>query len=381
MLIAPHGFGPLLPSTAATEQLVAGWRAARPHDTVVGLPLSDGSAGYLEALAHLGELDVLTVAGAAGEDLPVGRVRAGTTVYLTTDGWNRDDARPDFHATTSRGVGEAMAETIRTGARRLVIAAGDAPWHDAGAGLIEGLADGLGLAPTPAAPPEPSAPVRDSFGSAALARLEPVHRALAGIDIVVAAQTDTPLLGLHGAGAALADRGVDPAAAQAIEARTTSFIAAAEQAAARWRPVDLLGSTDRRESRRPYSGAGGGVAFILGLLGARLLPGAWVVAEELDLNESIARADLVVTGARVLADRELSHGVVADVGSRAEPHALPVVVIGGRIDATARQLATVGVHGAYPVIDTSPGELPDLDEITPEALKARGGRVARSWSR
>ncbi len=384
VLIAPHGFGPLLPSTTVTEHLVAGWRQARPADVVEGLPLSDGSAGFLEALTHLGRLDVLTVAGAVGERRPIGMVRSDAgTAYLTTDGWADADLPLEPARATSRGVGEAIGEAVADGARRVIVAAGDVPWHDAGVGLLEGLAHRLGLAAVaqPAGPGAPTPHRPEPIGAGALGLLDAAQAALAGIDLVVAAQTDAPLLGLHGAGAALADRGLDRGTAQAVEARTTDFIAAAEQAAARWRPVDLLGGNDRRTSRRPYSGAGGGVAFILGLLGARLLPGAWVVSEEVGLTPAIARAELVITGGRILADRELSHGVVHDVGARAEPHALPVVAIGGRIDATTRQLATVGVHGVYPVIDTPPWELPDLEAITPEALRARAGRVARSWSR
>ncbi|QGH69253.1 hypothetical protein GCE65_06795 [Pseudactinotalea sp. HY158] len=383
VLIAPHSFGPLLPSTVATEHLEAGWLEARPDDRVEGLPMSDGSAGFLEALAPLGELDVLTVPAASGEPGPIGVVRtAAGAVYLTTESWNAPAARPDPTRANSRGLGEAIGRAITAGTRRIVLAAGDVPWHDGGTGLVEGLAATLGL--ERAGDPAASLPA-GTAGADALAHLEAAARALAGVELVVAAQTDAPLLGLHGAGAGLAARGIDPARAQAIEARTTRFIAAAEALAARWAPRNLLATggetNERRPSRRPSSGAGGGAAFVLGLLGARTLPGAWVVAEELRLSGAIARVDLVVTGARVLADRELSHGVVAEVGSRAEPHALPVVAIGGRIDATFRQLATVGVHGSYPVIDTGPGEVPDLEAITPQALRARAARVARSWSR
>src|SRR5699024_10971987 len=106
----------------------------------------------LEALAHLGRLDLLTVSDAVGEQRPIGMVRSDAgTAYLTTDGWVDTDLPLDPATATSRGVGEAIGEAVANGARRLVVAAGDVPWHDAGVGLLEGLAARLGLAP--GAPP------------------------------------------------------------------------------------------------------------------------------------------------------------------------------------------------------------------------------------
>src|SRR5690606_41674177 len=63
------------------------------------------------------------------------------------------------------------------------------------------------------------------------------------------------------------------------------------------RSSDLHGTgRSTRLAGLPGAGAGGGIGFGLALLGARLVPGAQLVAEAVDLAGKVAASDLVVTG-------------------------------------------------------------------------------------
>lgn len=384
VLLAPHHFGRLLTPDIAARALAGGWARAKPDDEVIIHPHSDGSTGFLDVVP--GSTEILTVtAGASSRPVSIVRQeqdgKPWHTVYCHTDSFTADGevSMGDVIAGSSAPIGEVLAAAVSQGAQRIVVGTGHTPWHDAGAGLLTELASSLGL-------PGADGGVRDGEGTIAaeLADLVgPLREKLAPVSIVVASAREVPLRGLHGAGAELAELPLISAAeAQHIETLTAPFVNAVESRAKEFASRSLLGADETLLSRRAYAGAGGGVAFILSALGARVYPGAWVTGEETGLNAAIASADLVVTGAEVIAGQELGEGVVADAAARAGVHAIPVVAVGGRVDASRRQLFKVGIHASYPVIDTPAGR-PQLTApvVTEAALVARGERLARTWSR
>src|SRR5690606_39621399 len=91
-------------------------------------------------------------------------------------------------------------------AEGVVVGIGAAATHDAGLGLVRALAG----APDGA---EIAGPV-----------LAAAHAALEGADVVVAAASLVPLLGLHGAGAMLGER-IGPAEAQRLDTRIGELVA------------------------------------------------------------------------------------------------------------------------------------------------------------
>lgn len=78
---------------------------------------------------------------------------------------------------------------------------------------------------------------------------------------------------------------------------------------------------------RPGSGAGGGLAGGLAALGAVLLPGAGVVADELDLAWHIEQADLVITAEAFLDEHSFDRGVVGIVQDQAEKLRVPCLAL------------------------------------------------------
>ncbi|TDE88971.1 hypothetical protein EXU48_21930 [Occultella glacieicola] len=440
VVIAPDHFGGPLSSPVAAAALAHGW-TERGHE-VLTVPMSDGGTGLVEAVhaARGGTLVALTptTGEEAGADRPATVLhvpgRAGGTAYaeasVVLDGvGTAADPLTLARAGSSAAAADLLVGALGTGARRVVLGVGAVAVHDGGAGFLSRLTEVLlaegagpagargggtqpGEAVAPGAGPPGAGPAgAPTSGTALGGRIAELRRALAGTEIIVAAATDIPLLGLHGAGAALSERpGISAADAQEIERDVAVFAADLEDAAARASAGehdgaassgpsgggDLLAGGSARNSHRhaerptptrraAYSGAGGGLGFALALLGARVLAGADVVATEVGLDATIADADLVVTGSAVLDGDALHEGVPAAVGSRAMTHGLPVVTIAHEVHVNRRELARVGISAAYPVLDTplspSSGAEPAPAGDASSALQARGDRVARTWGR
>lgn len=392
VLFAPGRFRGTTGPEAAAQALAAGWSSRSPVP-VTTRPMSDGAADLVEvvAAARPGRIEALTVPGPFGEPVAASvlLLDGGSTAVVEAAqavGEHlvapRDRARAAM-AGGSHGVGVLVRAALEAGACRVVVGVGQGAVHDAGLGLLEALAG----RPTAGG----GGPVRslDDAGAWDLGALREVEEVLRGRDVVVACAVDTPLLGLHGAGAGLSARtGMSAADAQERERMVGAWADLME----RWsdaRPAPgalaLAGQPDRRAHRwasRPRSGAGGGVAFALGLAGARLVDGAAMVADLVDLEAAVERSGLVVTGGATLDAPALHSGVVAGVGAVARRHAVPAVVVAPRVEVSRRELAGIGVTGAY-ATDPEPGPFAAPRDAAPsdlDGLVRLGARIASTWA-
>lgn len=408
VLVAPDTFGGTLTAAQAAEAIAAGWSRGAPHDDVVTLPLADGGPGFVDILhvALGGEVVPVTVTGPLGEPVPAALLRVrtdrATTVYVETAhavGLHLvPPTRRDPTVTTSVGAGELVRAAVEMGATRVVVGLGGSGTNDGGAGLLAGL----GMA----------SPLLRRGGGALLdaeaddvADLAAARAALAGVDLVAAVDVDVPLLGLHGASAGFApQKGATPEQAQHLE-RALGHLAALVEAAGPTPPggaaapstgaghgallplVDQgrhplpLAEADRprRPSQLPGAGAAGGLGFALAALGARLLPGAQVVADAVGLADRVAAADLVVTGEGAFDWQSLHGKVVAAVAEVALARAVPVVVVAGQVAVGRREWAAAGISAAYAVAER-PDQVPGAMADPAGTLAARAERVARTWS-
>lgn len=395
VLLAPDGFGTSLTPAEAAATLRAGWQEGAPHDDVVVCPMADGGPGFVATLhATLGgALEPVTVTSPVGTPTPAAVLRVGSTAYVESAHALGLDLVPadrrDPTLTTSRGAGQLLAAAL-TGARRVVVGLGGSATNDAGAGLLVALADAL----LPAGTVAPDVVARLVAGGGALGDvavqdlrwLPDLRAALRTVDLLAAVDVDVPLLGLQGASAGFSpQKGATPRQAQDLERALGTFAHAATAALGDVRTgpgADLLGAPDARGARLtalPGAGAAGGLGFALALLGARLLPGAGLVADAVDLPARIGASDVVVTG-EGRTDWQSLHGkVVAEVAARALPLAVPVVVVSGEVLVGRRELAAAGITAAYPVAEGTAAVHAALADPV-GSLRARAARVARTWS-
>ncbi len=253
-------------------------------------------------------------------------------------------------ASSSREAGERVADSLRDGGT-VIVEGGHNSSPDCGVGFLEGLLDIPGIDPR-----QPEA-LADALTRAQSLLAE------TGVDLVCAASTARPLLGLDSILAVAPD--LEP-----IEAQDTALTAALTQAFAR-RPLgrhQLLEGTDVHPARQRGSGAGGGVGAVIAAIGGRVAPTGDLLSSLLGLEESVDGADLVIVAEPDLSSPLLAEATLDSVTRVAATHALPVVAITRRSSLSHFEKAEWGLHGVF----ETEGSV---------TLEDAGRRVARTWLR
>ncbi|WP_449385094.1 glycerate kinase family protein [Cellulomonas soli] len=386
VLLAPDGFGSSLSATQVAQTVREAWLGVAPDDDVVLRPLSDGGPGFLDALrTHLhGELVPVQVPSPVGAQVTahVLLVEGGTAYVETAQAIGLPlvpTALRDPGRTTSRGVGVLLRAALRTGARRVVVGLGGSATNDAGAGMLAAL----GLAPQDVLTGGGGG--LGALRADDLAGLRALREELADVEIVVATDVDVPLLGLTGASAGFAvQKGATPQQAQQLERELASFAHAAVEALGDALRPDLLATRSTspvtRLTQAPGAGAAGGLGFGLSLLGARLVPGAALVADTVGLDAALHDVDVVVTGEGRFDWQSLHGKVASEVATRALAAAVPTVVLAGEVTVGRRELSAAGITAAY-AVGEDPQEVAAALADPVGSLRARAQRVARTWSR
>jgi glycerate kinase len=276
-------------SAGATEVAAAIARAARATGaSCVELPVADGGEGTLDALGGpnretlvTGPLGDPVVAGwrISGTEAVVEMARAsGLGLVSGADG-------NDPIAASTTGTGELIAEAVEAGARRVIVGVGGSATTDGG------------------------------FG--ALRAMYPLQR-LRGVEIVVACDVRTRFL--DAAEVFAPQKGASAAQVELLRRRLERLAQLYEEEYG----LDVR-SLDR-------SGAAGGLAGALAAVGARLVDGFELVADEIGLFESISGADLVVTGEGFLDRQSFEGKVVGGVAELAAAAGVPVLAVVGDLD-------------------------------------------------
>lgn len=365
VLIAPDDFKGTLSAVQAAEAIAAGWARHAPDDVLLLRPMSDGGPGFVSVVeqARGGQVVTVVVTGPMGDPVPAAFLLDGGTAYvesaqacglhLVAEG-ERDACRA-----TSRGVGELLLAALEAGATRIVVGLGGSSTTDAGAGLLAAL----GAQAWDAA----RQPVSLTSGGIALADVVsvdvgPARARFDGIELVIATDVDSPLLGARGAARGFApQKGADDAAVDDLEAALVIFAAAVGRTPAGKDPAVALGS-----------GAAGGQGYALLHLGGQRVAGIDTVRQIVDLDACIASCDLVITGEGCFDWQSLRGKVVAGVAGAALAQARPAVVIAGRVEVGRREYAALGIAEAVDVPTTG---------HPADDLARRTTRLAAQWSR
>jgi glycerate kinase len=246
-------------------------------------PVADGGEGFLDALGGPNRSTVVT--GPLGEPVEAawrldGRV--ATLEMARASGLELVAGRNDAVAATTTGTGELIAAAIEAGARRILVGLGGSATTDGGLGCLDAIP---------------------------LARLR-------GIELLVACDVRTHFV--DAARVFAPQKGASSAQVALLERRLERLV------------------DDYRErfgvdvGTLEGAGAAGGLAGGLAAVGGRLVGGFDLVADELDLEERIERADVVVTAEGFLDRQSFEGKVVGGVVALAEASDRPVVVVAGK---------------------------------------------------
>lgn len=371
IVIAPDKFKGSLAAPAVCVAIAAGLRRVWPDAALRACPMADGGDGTLDAiLSRGGERRTAPVAGADGTARPVpyGLLRdvAGDIAFIEAASIVGlfDDAgmRVPVMQRTTRGTGELMRILLDAGVRRFMVGLGGSSTNDGGVGLLAALglrlfdASGAPIAATP-------------DGLARLARLDAtgLEPRLGSCEFTVLSDVDNPLCGPRGATAIFGpQKGVSTDAIAALDRSLCAFAILAE------------GALGRRAADTPGAGAAGGLGFALLLLGARLAPGADVVADLIGLDQALAGADWLITGEGRSDTQTLAGKAPWIAARRAHAAAVPATLLAGAIDPAALPALGAMFAGCFALPD-GPLSL-DASLTRVEALLAdRAEQIGRLW--
>ncbi len=275
-------------TASAADVSVAIGRAAEALGwTCDEVPMADGGEGTLDVLGGPNRTTVVT--GPLGESVEAGwRLAGGTAVIemarasgLELAGGAEDNDPVDA---STIGTGELIAVAVESGASRVIVAVGGSATTDGGLGALRALS--------------PSARLR-------------------AVDLVVACDVRTRFV--DAAELFAPQKGASPAQVALLRRRLERL----EQVYRDEHGVDV--------ASLPGAGAAGGLAGGLAAIGARLISGFELVAEELDLDDHLEGADLAITGEGFLDLESFEGKVVGGVAERAGALGVPVVAVAGEV--------------------------------------------------
>lgn len=328
IVIAPDSFKESLSAAAVAAALAEGVGRVLPQAEILCVPLADGGEGTLQALTAGRDATRVTVLVNDALGAPVaaqyGVLADGRTAVIEiAEAIGLDKVplpRRSPLMTSSHGVGQLITACLDQGLRRLVIGLGGSATVDGGAGMLAALgARFLNSAGLPLPLPLTGGQLAD-IAALDLSGLDP---RLADTHIEIACDVDNPLCGERGAAAVFGpQKGANAAQVMVLDEGLRQLYALLEAA---------LG---RSVMDHPGAGAAGGLgAALLLVLGAELRPGVEVVMDALGLERLLAGATLVVTGEGRVDAQTLGGKAPAGVARLARRLVIPVVVVGGSLDA------------------------------------------------
>jgi len=283
IVICPDKFRGTASASGAAHALGAGLVA--PDLEVISMPLADGGEGTLDALGGANRSSQVT--GPLGDRVEAKwRLSSGQAVIemaqasglLLAGGSEGND--PLFASST--GTGELIAEARASGARRIVIGVGGSASTDGGLGAIRAM--------------------------------EPLVR-FSGVELIVACDVQTGFL--DAAPVFGPQKGATSAQIELLRRRLS-------------RLAEIYLNEFGVEVRDlPRAGAAGGLGGGLAAIGAQLVNGFDLIAEEIQLADAIAEADLVITGEGRLDAESFNGKVVGGVALMADRYQVPVVAVVG----------------------------------------------------
>ncbi len=252
------------------------------------IPMADGGEGTLDVLG--GPNRTTTVTGPLGQPVEAAwRLHRGVAVIemarasgLTLAGGPENN---DAMNATTQGVGELIDTALNAGAKKIIVCLGGSATTDGGLGALRAI----------------STPAR-----------------LLAVDFLIACDVDT--LFTDAAKVFGPQKGATPAQVGMLTGRL-------EQLAQRYERdfgIDV--------AKIPGSGAAGGLAGALAALGAKLIPGFDIVAEENGFDDAVKEHDIVITGEGLLDDTSFDGKVIGNVVDYAAEVNTRTLAIVGDID-------------------------------------------------
>jgi glycerate kinase len=275
-------------ATAAQVAAAIGHACWELGHECVEVPVADGGEGTLDVLGGANRTSLVT--GPLGDTVQAAwRMHRSTAVIEMARASGLDlvggaDGN-DAIAASTVGTGELIDLALDAGAKKIIVCLGGSATTDGGFGALRAI----------------HAPQR-----------------LRGIELLVACDVRTMFLDAPEVFAP--QKGASPAQVRMLRGR-----------------LERLAQVYRQEygvdvTTIEGAGAAGGLAGGLAALGGKMVPGFDLVADELDLDDIVRAADLVITGEGHIDLQSFEGKVVGKVQQMAANHGVEVAAIAGIVD-------------------------------------------------
>jgi len=346
-----------LSSREAADALGRGLARGCPAAIITVVPVADGGDGTVDVAISVGYArQAFVVSGPLGEPVTTDVAIHGTIAIIeaaTVCGLQQlpFGIREPLES-GSQGIGELLLMLAERGITSVVLGLGGSATTDGGAGMLCALGarfldeNGVPLPP----------------GGGALVRLESIDwRALdervRDLDIVVASDVDSPLLGPNGAARMFGpQKGADGATVQLLEDGLQNLATVLLRF-----PSPLLSASQAAlVALETGVGAAGGLGFGARLLNSRIVSGANLVLDLLNLRALIQKSDLVITGEGCLDLQSLRGKVPIAIARLAAEEGVPTIAVVGQNTITENRWS-----GAYL---TTVWSMSDIDSGTAKSI-------------
>ena len=377
VVIAMDSFKGNLSSLDAGEAVRTGLLRAIPNTVTVVRPLADGGEGTVDALiaGMGGRTRTVIVSGPLAENGQTVKASYGilpdriTAVMEMSSAAGLTLVPPDRRnplLTTTRGVGELIADAVQHGCRRFLIGIGGSATNDGGIGMLQAL--GYGMLDRNGR--------QVSCGAKGLKELEAISDrgvlpALQDCQFQIACDVTNPLCGSNGASAIFGpQKGASPAMIARMDAWLAHYAALSRR------------SYPRADDAAPGSGAAGGLGFaFLTYTHAVLRSGVDMILEETGLAREVESADLVVTGEGRLDSQTAMGKAPIGVAKLAKQVHKPVIAFAGCVTEDAGLLNRSGIDAFFPILRSA---VPLSEAMEPDRaranLSAAAEQVFRLWN-
>ncbi len=346
VLITMDSFKGSLTSVAAGNAVKDGIMELRRNDEVKVFPLADGGEGSVEALSACmgGSIVETTVTGplsspvkakySIGRDGTTAVIEIAAAAGLTLV----PDALRDPMETTSYGVGELIKEAIHRGCRHFIICLGGSATNDGGIGMLSALGFSFLDAHGKTIP-------HGAKGLALLSTIQTENQLpeLKECSFRIACDVANPLCGTYGCSHVFApQKGASTASVEMMDCWMKNY---AQLAATVSETADM---------DIPGVGAAGGLGFaFLAFLNAKLESGIQIVLEEINLEQHIRQADLIVTGEGRLDGQTVMGKAPIGVAHLAKKYGKKVVAFCGCLGNDAHLCKQHGIDAYFSITPSS----------------------------
>lgn len=333
-----------LTSIEAANAIKKGILSVDNKSDVVIMPLADGGEGTVEALVQgmNGEEKVITVTGPINEKVNAtyGILKETNTAIIEMA---QASGLPLVPAelrnplnTTTYGVGEIIKEAIEKGCRNFIVGIGGSATNDCGVGMLQALGfkfydenDNL-----------------VGLGGKVLNQIKRINtenklKELDECNFKIACDVNNPLYGENGAAYIYGpQKGATKEIVKELDKGLKNFAEVVKK--------DLGKDIAHIEG----AGAAGGLGFgFLGFLNSKLESGIKIILDEINLEEVVKDADLVITGEGRLDNQTAMGKAPIGVAKLAKKHGAKVIAIAGCTTPDAVKCNEEGIDAYFSIVN------------------------------